>query len=691
MSWKAVGVGLALVLAGIFGCQRQCFLKECDYEHYQSLVPENFAKLECDSSFGVAPLVPSVPTPADVWNPDRELRYITLTEALAIALEQGTVGVQSALFPGALVDTLGSFGGITAGSVFGGSDSVRALALDPAFVDTLIESSLSKFDARWTTSMTWTTTDRPVGTAVDTFQAAQSGAGAINLQDANFATSLLKPLPTGGVAGITFSTAYELSNLNPRVNPAYRPTLQFQFEQPLLQGWGVEINQLRANHPGSLLTPFQLASRTEGILITRLRFDEQRTEFERNITYQLVNVEISYWNLYGAYWSLYANEQALRQSFEAWKINKARYEAGRIPIQDFAQTRRQYEQFRGQRITALGQVLEAERQLRGLLGLPIEDGKRLVPADTPTLAPYRPDWDTSLCQAVALRPELVEARQDLKFRQLDLINQKNLLLPDLRFTSTYDINAIGRRLDGPDSNNAFRNLARDEFNNWQIGLNLTVPLGFRDAHAAVRAARLNLARAYWVLRDQEIKAGRFLELQYRHLAEYYQQIEAQRAQREAAAEELNARFKEFLAGRGTLDILLEAQRVWAAALQAEYAAIVQYNNALASFEFAKGTILAHDNVVIAEGPLPACAHIRAAEHERQRSKALEILQRPAVCAPTLAAPHLPTSEAPALPSVLQDLMPRPDMPEILPNPRPAGSANPDGAARLPAPVTPGKD
>src|SRR5262249_15594380 len=154
---------------------------------------------------------------------------------------------------------------------------------------------------------------------------------------------------------------------------------------------------------------------TESILVTRLRFDQARAEFERNITYQLVNVEISYWNLYGAYWALYANEQALRQSFEAWKINKARYEAGRIPIQDFAQTRRQYELSRGQRITALGQVLEAERQLRGLMGLPIEDGTRLVPSDTPTLAPYRPDWDTALCEAFNLRPELIEARQDLKF------------------------------------------------------------------------------------------------------------------------------------------------------------------------------------------------------------------------------------------------------------------------------------
>src|SRR5262249_34106939 len=151
-------------------------------------------------------------------------------------------------------------------------------------------------------------------------------------------------------------------------------------------------------------------------------------------------------------------EQALRQAFEAWRINKARFEAGRVPIQDLAQSRGQYESFRALRITFLDDVLEKERQLRGLLGMPIEDGCRLIPIDQPTLAAYVPDWNTALIEAENLRPELVLARQNLKFHQLDLINQKNLLLPDLRFFSTYDWNALGSRLDGPGADGAFHNL-----------------------------------------------------------------------------------------------------------------------------------------------------------------------------------------------------------------------------------------
>jgi outer membrane protein TolC len=618
MRWKNVVAGLALTIAGATGCQQQCFIHECDYNHYQDLAP--MLALETDPTKSMQPTIPLMPTPSTTDDPDRPLRFLTLAESIALALEQGTIGTQASTNPGFANDNLVAFTGRAAT----GFDSIRVLALDPAIVGADIESSLSKFDALWTTSMNWNTTDQPF---------TGFNFASTNTNQAIFNTSLLKPLPTGGVAGITFSTQYQFLGsvsqfgVNQPLNPSYTPRLQFQFEQPLLQGYGVEINQLRASHPGSILTPFQTGGRVEGIVITRLRFDQERAEFERQVHFMLLNVEIAYWNLYNSYWFLYSREQGLRQAYESWKINKAKYEAGRVPIQDYAQTRQQYELFRGQRLTALGQVLESERQLRGLLGLPREDGTRLIPVDAPTLTPYHPDWNTAVAEAMALRPELILAREDLKFRQLDLINQKNQLLPDLRFTSTYAMSGIGTQLDGSDSN-AFRSLARDKFNDWAIGLRLTMPLGYRDAHSLVRVARLNLARSYLGLQDQELKAQGFLAQQYRHLFEFHTQIQIQRAQREAAATQLEARFKEFLAGRGTLDILLEAQRVWSDALRAEYDAIVQYNNALAGFEFAKGTILQRDNVVIAEGALPDCGAVRAVEHERQRSLALVLRLRP---------------------------------------------------------------
>src|SRR5438874_1078084 len=63
------------------------------------------------------------------------------------------------------------------------------------------------------------------------------------LRDAGqFRTELLKPLPTGGVAGITFRDDYArafLPNGSPVLNPANLGGVDFTFEQPLLQGAGV--------------------------------------------------------------------------------------------------------------------------------------------------------------------------------------------------------------------------------------------------------------------------------------------------------------------------------------------------------------------------------------------------------------------------------------------------------------------
>jgi hypothetical protein len=215
-----------------------------------------------------------------------------------------------------------------------------------------------------------------------------------------------------------------------------------------------------------------------------------------------------------------------------------------------------------------------------------------------------------------------------------LINQKNLLLPDLRFVSTYDVNSIGNRLDGPDPNNAFRNLASDRFNNWSLGLQMNVPLGFRDANSAVRVARLNLMRSYNTVRDQELKTIRVLEQQRRNIADFYAQIGIQRANREANADQLNTRYTLIRTGAAVpgglvspIEFLLQAQTTFADALASEYNFIAQYQIALASWEFAKGTIMQYDNVVIGEGPLPNCVQVRALEHAEERARALVLRER----------------------------------------------------------------
>jgi outer membrane protein TolC len=683
MRWKRFWATLAVLLAAMSGCKQRCFLTESSYNRTVTTLLDG-SELHPDLS--AQPLTEPVGAPPTLENLDRKVRFISLAECVAIALEQGTVGQPSLLFPGTALDNLVQFAGpgsFASGGV-SGSDAIRVFALQPAVFGSQIEAALSKFDAVFTSSLTYQITDTPISTAQQNIQAGGTNLSAIETTDATASMAIIKPLPTGGTAGITFNVPYEITNLPARVNPSYRPQLQFQFEQPLMQGFGVELNQIRASHPGSLLNP-NIANTnptSEGVLITRLRFDQERGDFERNVNQMLLNVEVAYWNLYGAYWTLYSREQGLRFAFEVFKLTKARYENGRVTAADFYQSRGQYEQFRAQRIQAISTVLENERQLRALLGLPIEDCTRLMPSDSPTLAPYRPDWCSSLEEALNKRPELYMARQDVKAAQMNLMVAKNQLLPDLRFLSTYDYNGLGSRLDGANTTgagvNAFRNLAGGNFSDWSIQLRYNVPLGLRLGHVQVRQAQLGLARAMEILKDQEMKAQRFLGRYYEQISVSYEQIRANRAQREAFGEQLRARQQEYQAGRGTLDTLLEAQRFWADALANEYSSIVTYNNNLVGFEFAKGTILAHDNAVIAEGGLPCCAQVRAVDHEKQRTDALVLRERAAPAPANGPSPDL-IGKGVSLPAALAATPPLKDVPVLPP-------AMPGQKTDLPAPT-----
>jgi hypothetical protein len=266
---------------------------------------------------------------------------------------------------------------------------------------------------------------------------------------------------------------------------------------------------------------------------------------------------------------------------------------------------------------------------------------------------------------------------------LDLINQKNLLMPDLRFTSTYDLNGLGSHLDGgsSDPNNAFHSLATDKFNDWSLGLRLTVPLGFRDSYAAVRAAHLNLARSYTVLRDEEQKAQRFLTNQYRNVFRYQTLIASQRARREAEALQIESRFKNYLSGVENATIfLLAAERNWSDALVDEYRSIADYNIALSLFDYGRGAMLQRDNVVISEGELPHVSKVRASEHERERSKALVLRERahPIHAAESHSVegeniqglPELPKSDAPSIPQLMEGEKEQPPLPDSLPEYQP---------------------
>jgi RNA polymerase sigma factor (sigma-70 family) len=173
-----------------------------------------------------------------------------------------------------------------------------------------------------------------------------------------------------------------------------------------------------------------------------------------------------------------------------------------------------------------------------------------------------------------------------------------------------------------------------------------------------RPARSDQARSDQVLRDQELKVERFLALQYRQLGLTYQQVKACRAQREAFATQLKTCHQQYLAGRGTLDLLLEAQRFWANALAQEYAAIVAHNNAQCRFAFAKGSM--RQRATKEDGgatTAPTLVTLWKSVVPLEDVQSLPLLETPAVQSPPLDTPR-GAKDSPLTPWKEEDLFPR---------------------------------
>jgi hypothetical protein len=179
----------------------------------------------------------------------------------------------------------------------------------------------------------------------------------------------------------------------------------------------------------------------------------------------------------------------------------------------------------------------------------------------------------------------------------------------------------------PGANNgsgAWNTLWGGQYQEWQMGLNLTVPIGFRLAMAGVRNAELILAQSRALLQDQELELVHVLTNSIRDLDRNYQVSQTTFNRRVAAAKQVDAVQAGYQAGTVTLDMLLDAQRRLADAEIAYYRALVDYNVAILQVHFRKNSLLEYNGVRLAEGPWPAKAYFDARKRARERDAALYI-------------------------------------------------------------------
>jgi hypothetical protein len=165
-------------------------------------------------------------------------------------------------------------------------------------------------------------------------------------------------------------------------------------------------------------------------------------------------------------------------------------------------------------------------------------------------------------------------------------------------------------------------LTSGEFQEWQLGLQLSMPLGYRRELSGIRHHELLLARDRAILQDLELEISHQLGDAIRDIDLNYGLTQTNFNRRVAAEAEVQAVQASYEVQRVTLDLLLDAQRRRAEAESAYYRSLVDYNRAIMNVHYRKGSLLEYDGVYLAEGPWPGKAYFDAMRQARKRDAAM---------------------------------------------------------------------
>lgn len=527
---------------------------------------------------------------------------------------------------------------------------------DPRFG---VDAALSAFDAEFATSTFWEKNDRALNNSF-------FGGGTRLLQQdlGVFQAQLSKRGATGTLFSVRNNTDYDSNNAPGNFFPsAWNTNIEVEGRQPLLQGGGIAFNRIAG--------PQAIPGFYNGVLIARINTDVRLAELEEGLRNLVSDLENAYWDLYFAYRDLDAKIMARDSALDTWRGVQALYQAGREggEAEKEAQAREQYYFFQSEVENALSGrpvdgttigngssggtfrgtegVFLREARLRRVMGLSANDGRLIRPVDEPVRAPVAFNWDECLQEAISRRPELRKQQWQIKRRQLELQAARNFLLPRLDGVGRYRWRGFGDRLvDLPNGaarfDNAVGNLADGQFQEWQLGFQLTTPIGFRRGHAAVRNAELQLARERAVLHEQELQISHDLNASIVELDRALVLAQTNYNRREAAEQQLAAVQAAFKVDKAPLNLLLEAQRRLANVNSLYHRSLIEYSLAIKNVHFERGSLLEYNQVHLAEGPWPSKAYLDARKRQRDRNIAMPMnfaLARPH----PLARPGQPTT------------------------------------------------
>jgi len=526
-------------------------------------------------------------------NLDIELeRYeYSLAEADLLRAKSGAaiLGVPTAVLPG--VATSGS------SAILGSDSSGLASVNSPS----PLGAGLS-YDPMLTGALNFGHTTIPQS---NTFVTGTSSLITAN-KTANFGIS--QTFETGGTVSLAYDNiAQDQNSFHNFVNPNTTSSLDLQITQPLLQGFGLALN-----------------NRTIRIARNNLRAADY--VFRQQLLNTVANVVQLYWNLVAAYQNVDVKKRALGVSQKLNDDNKRQVEIGTLAPIEIVRAEAQVASDEQALVAAQSAVLQQEVVLKSALsrnGLasPTIADVRIVTTDPiriPEVEVVEPIQDL-VSLALDNRPDLAQSRIQIENAQISLKGSRDAMRPTLNAVGDVRSNALvgtQNTVIGPASTttglvqlppiadpffvggygSVLGQLFGRSFPTYSVGLNLNIPLGNRAAQANLATATLNL-------RQNELQVQRQINQIRVDVQNAIIAVQQARAQYQAAIKQrileeqtVDADQKRLAVGAATVFQVIQDQRDLATAAGNEVTAEAAYAAARVQIDLATGMTLQNNNV-----------------------------------------------------------------------------------------------
>jgi outer membrane protein len=355
------------------------------------------------------------------------------------------------------------------------------------------------------------------------------------------------------------SPAYSL------IDPVYKSNLVLSIRQPLLKGFGKEIQtaELQASLKQQEATSYLVDSEAADLI---------------------AEVKKAYWELVYTWQDIEVQKLSLQLAKKLLEEIREKIRAGKLAEVEIFRPESEVARREENLITSEKSIGFAEDNLKFLINSK-EWSTSLIPKDLPEMPLIHPDLPSILKNALANRPDLKAANLVTESAKISAKKSRDDLRPDLALqgsigTGGTDDNyssSLGNTIDDPDAL-------------WSVGIQYSIPLNNSLAKGQHRTAKAALRKAQTRAELLRQQIRRTVRTTVRDVNLAIKAMEASHKTTIATQKGLEAEEVKFEAGRATsLDVLV-AQETYSQALSQEKRAQIVYAQALAELDRIQGLV-----------------------------------------------------------------------------------------------------